>query len=162
MPEQASPGKPQLLQPQRVGCTRRAPDPSLCYLSFVHLPQVPKDVQAGRGEMRPHSARAYHGGVSGGPGGPPAPSVTHSCGAPAGPAHQPASWRPRDQNLSCASGNRSLVRLRSPLGPGGTGRVENYNFQNATGGELRPVKTQGSRRAWRTGSEASVDPSRRL
>lgn len=76
-------------------CTGRArpPHPSLRYLSFVHLPQVSKDVQAGRGEMCPHGARAYHGGVSGGPGDPPAPSVTHSCGAPAGPAHRPASRR---------------------------------------------------------------------
>lgn len=73
----------------RSRCTGRAPDQSLCYLSFVHLPQVSKDVQAGRGEMRPHGARTNHGGGLWGPR-RPAGSVYHtqlrSTGRPRPPA----------------------------------------------------------------------------
>lgn len=56
--------KPQLLA-STAGPGLGALTTRLRHLALVHLPQVPEDVQTGRGEMRPHGARANHGGVSG-------------------------------------------------------------------------------------------------
>lgn len=49
-------------QQQPAPAPGRAPHAGLGYLALVHLPKVPEDVQARRGEMRPHRARTHHGG----------------------------------------------------------------------------------------------------
>lgn len=67
--------------------TLGAPPTRASYLALVHLSQVPEDVQAGRGEMRPHGARTHHGGICGGRGSPRAPGVTAA-------EHQPGPLPP--------------------------------------------------------------------
>lgn len=71
--------------------SRRAHPAGLPYLALVHLPQVPEDVPAGRREMRPHGARAHHGGLSKGRDGPPL-RVSQTAAEPR-PAPAPA-YRP--------------------------------------------------------------------
>lgn len=154
-PCRSLPGSPDSPLSQPVPAPRRAPQKELRYLALVHLPQVPKDVQTGRGEMRPHSARAHHAGVSGGRGDPRAPGVTDSCGAPAGPPPTGLVGHVTRGSLG-RLGNRSPVSL-SHLSTCKELVRRNYHSQNATGQEPRPVKTQGSQGGKRPGSGALSD-----
>lgn len=141
---------------QPVAASGRAPHAGLCYLALVHLPQIPKDVQAGRREMRPHGARAYHVGLSGGRSGPRSPGVTDSCGAPARPPPNGLAGHVTWDSL----GRLGIVVLRvlATSVPGRNQEEENYHSQNSAGREPRPVKTQDSQRLGRPGSGASSDP----
>lgn len=126
LPGRASPGKPELLQPQRVPVHRARPPPThtrasvTCRL-FIFL-KSPKMSRLDVGRCVPTA---------------PARTMAGSLGARAArrlllshtaaehrqaPPTGPHPGGPRDQSLSRASGNRSLVRLSSPTGPGGTGR----------------------------------------
>lgn len=118
-----------------------APNAGLRYLALVHLPQVPEDVQAGRGEMRPHGASAHHGRVLGPRG--PADSGCHRKlpGTGRAPAHRPRVFAGHLTGDSL----RRLGMVVSATGvPGKNAEEEDYHSQNAAGREPRPVRTQGA------------------